>query len=126
MFPNAVVLGHRDFSTDTNGNGIIDKWEWIKSCPSFDVRDWLKSIDLESRFVPSGIIYKLNFPLIKSEVVTQIQASLLKAGYKIKVDGVFGQTTSDAVKLFQKKSDLNADGVVGTQTAKLLNIKILT
>ncbi|MCH7396572.1 N-acetylmuramoyl-L-alanine amidase [Belliella sp. DSM 107340] len=30
------ILGHRDISKDVNGNGIIDTWERIKECPSFD------------------------------------------------------------------------------------------
>ena len=30
------VQGHRDYSPDTNGNGIIDSFERIKSCPCFD------------------------------------------------------------------------------------------
>lgn len=30
------ILGHRDFSPDKNKNGIIDPWERIKECPSFD------------------------------------------------------------------------------------------
>jgi len=30
------ILGHRDFSPDKNGNGVIDSWERIKECPSFD------------------------------------------------------------------------------------------
>lgn len=30
------VQGHRDYSPDTNGNGIIDSFEWIKSCPCFN------------------------------------------------------------------------------------------
>ena len=36
-YPEAVVLGHRDISPDKNGNGIVDPWERIKECPSFDV-----------------------------------------------------------------------------------------
>lgn len=35
-YPGARVLGHRDFSEDLNGNGIIDPWERIKDCPCFD------------------------------------------------------------------------------------------
>lgn len=31
-----LILGHRDFSDDKNDNGIIDSWERIKACPSFD------------------------------------------------------------------------------------------
>lgn len=31
-----VIKGHRDFSPDKNGNGIIDTWERIKECPCFN------------------------------------------------------------------------------------------
>ena len=30
------ILGHRDISPDKNLNGKVDKWEWLKQCPSFD------------------------------------------------------------------------------------------
>lgn len=30
------IKGHRDFSPDKNGNGVIERWERIKECPSFD------------------------------------------------------------------------------------------
>ena len=30
------IKGHRDFSPDKNGDGIIASWERIKECPSFD------------------------------------------------------------------------------------------
>jgi N-acetylmuramoyl-L-alanine amidase len=35
------VCGHRDLSPDTNGNGLIESFEWLKTCPGFDVRGWL-------------------------------------------------------------------------------------
>nr|DAV88693.1 MAG TPA: endodeoxyribonuclease I [Caudoviricetes sp.] len=36
-FPNIQkIAGHRDFSPDKNGNGIIDKWEYLKDCPCFN------------------------------------------------------------------------------------------
>lgn len=38
-YPNAEVLGHRDISTDKNGNGIVDTWERIKECPCFNLKD---------------------------------------------------------------------------------------
>ncbi|MDD4728576.1 MAG: N-acetylmuramoyl-L-alanine amidase [Dysgonamonadaceae bacterium] len=37
QFPNTTILGHRDYSPDLNGNGIIEPWEWMKDCPCFDV-----------------------------------------------------------------------------------------
>lgn len=38
--PDAEVLGHRDLSPDINNDGVIDKWEWLKACPCFDVKTW--------------------------------------------------------------------------------------
>lgn len=32
------VLGHRDYSPDLNGNGIIEPFEYMKSCPCFEVK----------------------------------------------------------------------------------------
>ena len=37
-YPDAEILGHRDISPDTNHNGIVDPWERIKECPSFDAK----------------------------------------------------------------------------------------
>lgn len=31
------IIGHRDASPDKNKNGIIERFEWIKACPCFDV-----------------------------------------------------------------------------------------
>lgn len=36
--PLAVVMGHRDFSPDVDGDGIIEPWEFIKACPCFDAK----------------------------------------------------------------------------------------
>lgn len=52
--------------------------------------------------------------------VNEAQCRLNKVGYQLKVDGVFGKSTTDAVKDFQGKNGLGADGVVGPQTWKVL------
>lgn len=36
-----VICGHRDLSPDQNKNGIVEPFEWIKTCPGFDVAAWL-------------------------------------------------------------------------------------
>src|SRR5688572_3246568 len=36
-FPAATVMGHRDYSPDKDGDGVVEKWEWLKICPGFDV-----------------------------------------------------------------------------------------
>lgn len=40
-YPDASVKGHRDFSPDQNKNGIVEPFEWLKTCPGFDVATWL-------------------------------------------------------------------------------------
>lgn len=40
-YPGARILGHRDLSPDLNGDGKITPNEFVKACPSFDVRAWL-------------------------------------------------------------------------------------
>lgn len=49
LFPNAIILGHRDFSPDKNRDGEITPDEWMKSCPAFSVKAWLDEIDFKGR-----------------------------------------------------------------------------
>lgn len=44
------ILGHRDTSPDKNGNGIVEKCEWMKECPCFDVKSEFTS------FLPPVIV----------------------------------------------------------------------
>lgn len=34
------VLGHRDLSPDKDGDGVVEKHEWLKDCPCFDAPAW--------------------------------------------------------------------------------------
>lgn len=40
-YPAATVLGHRDYSPDKDGDGVIEPFEWLKTCPGFDVAGWI-------------------------------------------------------------------------------------
>lgn len=42
--PGIIIRGHRDWSPDRNGNGKVDRHEWLKCCPSFDVAEWLAAV----------------------------------------------------------------------------------
>lgn len=54
--------------------------------------------------------------------VRDLQTKLKKLGfYTASIDGTFGATTENAVKAFQKKYNLVADGVAGTATLNKLN-----
>lgn len=58
----------------------------------------------------------------RGAAVLTIQTALLNKGFldKGEVDGIFGVKTKDAVVSFQKANGLDADGLVGPNTRKLL------
>lgn len=43
MFPGIRWVGHRDLSPDTDGDGKVESHEWLKTCPGFDVRAWMRA-----------------------------------------------------------------------------------
>lgn len=43
-FPLAELRGHRDFSKDLDGDGIIEPHEWVKLCPCFSVKTEYKDL----------------------------------------------------------------------------------
>ena len=55
--------------------------------------------------------------------VTQIQTNLKRWGYYSgSVDGIYGTQTVNAVKYFQRKNGLTADGIAGPATLKAMGI----
>ena len=58
----------------------------------------------------------------KGEMVRRIQRALATAGLKVVVDGIFGPITTEAVKAYQKKCGLKADGIVGVLTLARLGL----
>lgn len=58
---------------------------------------------------------------MNGEAVKQMQSQLKRLGYlQAEPDGDFGSMTETAVKDFQKKNGLQADGVAGSQTLTLM------
>lgn len=58
----------------------------------------------------------------KGEAVKDVQRRLKELGYyKSSIDGSYGSVTASAVKAFQQKNDLTADGVCDEDTLKKLN-----
>ena len=44
LYPTAKISGHRDFSPDLNGNGVVEQSEWVKACPCFDAKKEYRNI----------------------------------------------------------------------------------
>ncbi|MCI1820842.1 MAG: NlpC/P60 family protein [Megasphaera sp.] len=59
-------------------------------------------------------------------VITVIQQALVNKGYNIPVDGDFGSVTEQAVRQFQMSQGLDADGIVGPTTFRVLTGRELT
>lgn len=55
-----------------------------------------------------------------TEEVRDIQVLLNDQGYIVNIDGVFGETTFDSVKSFQRKNGLLSTGVMDFETFRLL------
>jgi len=74
----------------------------------------------EKKFTSGAFIKKGD----SGSIVVSIQAALNKLGAKpaITADGVFGKGTAEAVKAFQKKKKLGADGIVGPATFAALGL----
>lgn len=62
----------------------------------------------------------------KGDAVKTLQTKLNKVGYKLDVDGIYGDNTLQAVKSFQTKykKELEVDGVAGKNTITKLNAVI--
>lgn len=59
----------------------------------------------------------------RGEEVKQIQTKLKRWGYyNGNIDGIYGSKTLEAVKYFQRKNGLTADGIAGPATLKAMGI----
>jgi len=43
LYPTADHVGHRDLSDDLDGDGRIQKFEFMKDCPCFSVQQWIEN-----------------------------------------------------------------------------------
>ena len=66
----------------------------------------------------SGVIIRLNN---RGELVRTVQTRLKELGYYAEeITGIYNKTTQSAVKAFQKKNGLKADGICGSDTQAVL------
>jgi len=125
--PNALL--HKTVYRMDSFRQLIADDKWDLSLP-FRVRGIL--IDEESLLATVPVIVSaqdkkertllLKTPPMKGSDVKAAQQALVKAGFKVTVDGIFGPATAKAVKQFQKKKRLKADGIVGPATRAALGL----
>ena len=104
-------LSEDSTSSDPNRENPAESEAGTESTASNDIHP---PIGLESPS-PSPWL-QLKTPPIESLAVRRLQAALFLADLDIEVDGIFDETTSEAVKSFQKRYQLADDGIVGPQT----------
>lgn len=97
-----------------------------KYCPGVD--GWIPMIETKSETAWHGFKAQLGGTVpsvVSTEIlkkgsngssVETLQQNLIAMGYTIEADGDFGNKTEAAVKDFQKKYNLDVDGIVGKQT----------
>ena len=71
---------------------------------------------------PKARTLKLHQPLMKGRDVQELQVALLKEGFDVATDGIFGRNTRDVVIAYQKKHGLTADGIAGHATSAKLGL----
>lgn len=96
----AEILGHRDWSPDKNGNGIIDSWERIKECPSYDaIPEFSEQLRKAKRLSATKPKNKINYEVKKGDNLWFISRR-----FNVTVDAIVRQNNlkTTALKIGQK------------------------
>jgi peptidoglycan hydrolase-like protein with peptidoglycan-binding domain len=101
-------------------DGVVGSKTWKALCEN----EYPYGFSFYAESVPTSYPYDLDMPMLrigmKGEAVECLQLRLQSSGYLIKVDGIFGEKTRMSVEGFQKRSDLELDGIVGRKTWRSL------
>jgi chitosanase len=69
-------------------------------------------------------LLRLRQPFMQGEDVRALQAALAGRDVPVETDGIFGPATEDAVRRFQQRSKMTADGIAGPATLAALGIGV--
>lgn len=110
---NLSVVGHRDFSKDQDGNGIIATWERIKECPSFDA---MKEYIIFTSFDRKNIL-----PTVKKLSVSTVVLNNFKIHTVVPGDtlGKISKTYSKSVATIKELNGLATDVIKVGQKLKV-------
>lgn len=83
----------------------------------------LKSYHQKKRFEIIKTLFNCSINLYdgkKNAIVYEVQKELNKKGYKIQIDGVYRTETINAIKTFEEKNNLLADGFLDDLTLEIM------
>lgn len=95
-----AIVGHRDFSKDQNGDGIIASWERIKECPSFDA---MREFDYYTSKDRKGLLPTIKSFVQKSQFLIHV---VVKGDTLSKIAKAYKTTVEDIKKLNSLSSDI--------------------
>jgi putative chitinase len=110
----------RKVTRKVNGglNGLEDRSDYLRKA---------KIALAEMQGIAIGVQEGTGVPILRrgsnSDAVGELQELLRKKGFMLTIDNDFGPATELAVKQFQTKAKLEADGIVGTETWAALRKK---
>lgn len=67
-------------------------------------------------------LLRLTEPFMQGDDVRQVQEALIRVGFSLVPDGIYGPITQGSVRQFQTDKALTVDGVVGPQTRAALGL----
>lgn len=130
--PNAIAEAVYNAITDTNVETVQPQPAPAPTPapqPTQSGDDWVRRLqeELNAQFRAGLVVDGLRGPKTlnacpqvkkgaKGNVTRLIQERLNSVGFNISTDGIFGENTKNAVKVFQKNRGLTEDGIVGLNT----------
>lgn len=75
VYPDAEHVGHRDLSDDRDGDGRIQRHEFMKDCPCFSVKQWEEN-DLQpvtDLYAPWELDVTEEIPVLEPEEAEELQ-----------------------------------------------------
>lgn len=105
------------YSVATTKNGVN---EHMRFCKRLTALTLILCIALTVPFIAAQAAYETLRTWAIGTEVRRMQQALKTLGYDVKVDGTYGPVSEAAVRSFQRKNNLNQDGIAGNQTLTLL------
>jgi N-acetylmuramoyl-L-alanine amidase len=117
-----AVVGHRDLSPDSDGDGQVEPHEWVKICPCFDAIPEYRHLLGRGGAQKPTVQQRVGLGLgDKGPDVERLQRNLAALGIEPgKIDGDFGPKTEAAVIIFQQRHVPPKRGTVDPITAAAL------